>query len=420
MALEREINARPKVLLVTGTPPGTHGVGEIVLRDLVLHYGPNHIRCSAVVAPHYVSRPDERLAELPVQMLSSTHTRARRWGNGKWGAAGSLWNYLVGFRREVRRLTGWIANQVQASEVDQVFVVLNSPLMFALAHRIARRLRRPLVTLVWDPPDYLLTRAKFDRLSRRMLFMDFRRSLAASRRVAVVSETMQEDYARLTSAPIRILRHGVSMDFEKGSGSRLDKIGDEWVIGFSGTMYADCAWQALLNALDQANWRIAGRRVRLRVLAPHISMQSRSSARIEYLGYRSVEEMLDVLRQCHLTYLPQPFASHFKDSNRYSFPTKLTTYASIGLPVFVHCPADSALSRFFDAYPIGARSTSLEAAPIISALESLLGDQQVYQDACRQVMKVACSHFDASVFCDGIDWLLQRDTGKVSDDVELR
>ncbi len=397
--------------MLTGTPPGTANVGEIILRDLSLHFGPGDIQCIAVVPPRYVSKSDAQLEGLSVEILPSVHVHAQRWSHAAWGAIGSLLNYLVGFRREVARLVDSIVGKAEAAKPDVVFAVLNNPLMMSVGHRVARALDRPLVTLVWDPPDYLARASRFDRWSRRHLLREFRCSLAASRRVAVVSETMQQDYAGITEAPIQILRHGMSMELPEETGSDAGMDAREWVIGFAGSMYSDCAWGALLKALDQADWQIAGRPVRLKVLGARIALSSRTAAQVEFLGFRSPEQVQSILSQCHLNYMPQPFVPHLAELCRYAFPTKLTNYLATGRPVFVHAPREGALSRFFEANPIGARATTLDPGQILDALEALLGNEQAYRDACRQVRATAGSHFDVAVFHRAIDDLFETAKG---------
>ena len=398
-----------RLLLVTGSPPGTFDVGEIVLRDIALHYGHRNIHCVAIVPTNYTFTQDPRLDGLQVHVEPSVHVHARRWGVGRLGAAGSLLNYLTVFQSEVSRLLQIVLEQARESKPDRILAVLNNPLMMAVAHRATKALDLPMATLVWDPPDYLFRHHQFDRWSRRLLLREFQQSLACSQQVAVVSETMQRDYAAFTKAPIHILRLGLPMD--SGTTDPMNAVldPDEWVIGFAGSMYSTCAWRAFLAALDHAGWRIAGRPVRIKLLAERISLASRQPARIDYLGYRSPEEAQDVLAKCHLNYLPQPFVDELRELVRYAFPTKLTNYLATGRPVFVHSPQEGALSTFFESNPIGARATSLEPGPIIAALEALLGNAKAYEDASRQVRATAHAHFEPAIFRDAVDRVLGAD-----------
>jgi hypothetical protein len=218
---------------------------------------------------------------------------------------------------------------------------------------------------------------------------------------------MKDEYSALTSAPVGILRHGVPMDFEGMPVPREIPGGDEWIVGFAGSMSADCAWLAFLRALDHAHWRIAGRPVRLKVLSGRITVASRKPARIDYLGCLATpEEAQLALESCHLTYLPQPFAASLTDLARYSFPTKLTSYLSAGRPVFVHSPPNGSLAEFYVRNPLGALATSLAPESIVLALESLLGNVDAYRAASSQVRKTAVECFSDSVFHDAIDQML--------------
>jgi glycosyltransferase involved in cell wall biosynthesis len=395
-----------RLLLLSGSPPGFGDVGEIILRDLALHYGPDRIHCVAIVPSDYSWKLDPQLDGLTAQLLRSDYVHARRWGTGKWGAIGSVASYLTGFQLEVSKLVDEAVKQARAANVDRIFAVLNNSLMMAVAHRVADALDLPMTTLVWDPPEYLFQLSRFDRSSRARLLKEFQRSLARSQQVAVVSETMQKDFASLTDAPIHILRLGLPMDFTTSALTSASLDPDEWVIGFAGSMYSNCAWRAFMAALDQVGWRIAGRSVRIKLLAERITLASRRPACVEFLGFRSPEEVQRILSQCHLTYMPQPFVPHLRELCRYAFPTKLSNYLAIGRPVFVHAPAEGALSNFYQNNPIGAHATSLEPAPIIEALEALLGNEQAYREASRQVQTTARAHFDTSVFHAAIDRVL--------------
>lgn len=400
--------ASRKTLLLTGSPPGMGHVGEIILRDLVLHAGIGRFCGVAVVSPRYKWKPDTRLAGLGVDVLTSTHLVSQRWSRSKWASPGSLLGTAIGFRREVSRLQAQIESRIRKEGAQQLFCVLNNPLMFSLAHRVAARTGLPLISLVWDPPDYLLRQAGFDRWSRGWLVAEFEKSLKASRRVAVVSENMQVDYGRITSAPIQLLRHGLPLA-NVPDASDAGPPG-EWLIGFAGSMYSNCAWRAFLRALDHAEWRIAGKPVRLRLLTGRVELATRKPARIEFLGYRPSDEAQALLRECHATYMPQPFVPYLRDLCRYSFPTKLTNYLALGRPVFVHAPPEGALSTFYGQNPIGAHADSLESEAIVAALEGLLGNAENYRDACRQVSRVAQVHFADGAFHAAVDRFVDGDT----------
>jgi hypothetical protein len=394
---------RDRVLLLAGVAPGAGMVGEIILRDLILHYGLGSVNCVAIAGPRYAWRKDPRLDGLSVDLVTSPHVGAVRHGRSKWSALGAFARFQLGFRRAVARIVDRVVATQHDSDV--IFAVLNNALTMAVSHRVARALQRPMVSLVWDHPDYLLQLSRFDRVSRAQLRREFDRSIAASRRVAVVSEAMRDAYEPLTRGAFQLLRHGIPVPAAAPAPLRRD----EWVVGFAGSVYAESAFRAFLRALDQVAWNVAGRPVRVRLLTGRITLASRSAARIDYLGYRSSEETQRLLEDCDVTYLPQPFDAHLRDLCRYSFPTKLANYLAIGRPVFAHAPADSALIRYLAQNAFGTSCTSLEPDVIVRSLEGLLGDSDRYAVGCATALQTAREQFDHGVFERAVDQLLGTD-----------
>lgn len=320
-------------------------------------------------------------------------------------AAWSELRWAVTHRMQIGRLQRAVVERARELAPAAVFAVLNNAVIMTLAHRVAGELGLPLTALVWDPPDYVLRHSGFAFISRRWFTREFERSLARCRRVAVVSESMQADYAKLTDAPVQLLRHGRSMPSALAPPVLAPLDRPYWLIGFAGSMYAECAFKALVEALDKADWQIAGRPVRLRVMTAKIELQCRGKGWIEFLGYRDDQEVDQLLADCDVNYLPQPFKPHLAGLCRYAFPTKLAAYLAADRPVFVHCPDDSALGDYFDRYPFGAICRSLDSTRIVGALQGLLGDTSNYIRASALARAVGTSDFSEAAFHAAIDAL---------------
>jgi len=56
----------PRVLLLTGTPPGVGSVGELFLRDLCVSYPPGFICCYALIPGNHPVSPAPELHDLPI------------------------------------------------------------------------------------------------------------------------------------------------------------------------------------------------------------------------------------------------------------------------------------------------------------------------------------------------------------------
>jgi hypothetical protein len=72
--------AIPKVLLITGTPPGSQGVGGIFLHDLCLAYPKDHICCFAITWPKYMSISHD-LDWLPIAYVKEPRLRISAIGS---------------------------------------------------------------------------------------------------------------------------------------------------------------------------------------------------------------------------------------------------------------------------------------------------------------------------------------------------
>lgn len=389
------------LLLLSGTPPGNGNVGEIILRDLVRHLGPRNVCCEAVVGPRYQHRPDAQLAGMRLHLHQTRHIAAPRRGPGKLDALAAEIRFPFGFRSVITALVDKIEHSARSAGAGQVFAVLNNAATMSIAHRIADRLGLPLRCLVWDPPDYVLRQAGFARWSRRWLVGEFERSLARATSVAVVSDSMRRAYSGLTRARVQLLRHGRAAP-TCGPPAHFDG----WTIGFAGSMYAGCAWSALLKALDATGWRIAGRPVRIRLMTAKATLEGRAGAHIEFLGFRDDAEIDGLLAACDVNYLPQPFLPQLADLCRYAFPTKLAAYLGAGRPVFVHCPAGSALGDYFDSQPFGAICRSLEPGSIVASLEALLGAAESLAAAGTRARELAIREFSENAFHAAIDAVL--------------
>jgi len=391
-------------MLIAGSPAGMGNVGEIILADLIRHRGIDAFHSFAVVPTKYHWKPDPELGGLSLELLKCNRLIARPASVGKFAPLRSIFNYQVGFKRELERLCDTLVTKARLTPPKQILAVLNNAMMFALSHRVADALGLPLLTLVWDPPEYLLRQANFDRFSRARLIREFERSLSRSCRVAVVSEEMQSDYAAHTKAPMQLLRHGLRVEKARPASGEVKT---DWLIGFAGSMYSTSAWRAFCRALDSVSWRVAGRQVRLRILGAGIELSSSSKACIEYLGFRSTDETQSLMADCDLCYLPQPFESHLSDLAHYSFPTKLTNYLALGRPVFVHAPPHASVVRFFAQRPFGVVCDSLQAANIVEALEGFLGsDATVRELASLSALDVAKTQFSIDRFTQAVDQFL--------------
>lgn len=341
-------SAFPKVLLLCENAPGSSGVGEIFLRELCQGYPVDRLAFGVIGCPN---EPDRQLfSDVPSYYAHwSTFTTAT-----KGGALISAFRRNASFRikafQERRRIFPELLQFAKEQEPDIVWGVLSSPTLFRIVPRIAKALNSPLVTTVWDPPEGIGHQYGLDRFSRRTASRDFFEALKASARCSVISERMHKEYEPYCRSRI-ILRHGIA---DGNARKSIVPHTEEIRIGFCGTLYADDSWGCLLKALDSLSWHICGRPVRLIVAGRSLPfLQANRPARVEFLGWRPMDDVIELMSSCHFVYLPYWFNPAYEDSVRLCFPTKLTTYLTAGRPTLYHGPAEASVVDFFERFPVG-------------------------------------------------------------------
>ncbi|MFM7372975.1 MAG: hypothetical protein ACKO2Z_35370, partial [Sphaerospermopsis kisseleviana] len=65
--------------------------------------------------------------------------------------------------------------------------------------------------------------------------------------------------------------------------------------------------------------------------------------------------------------------------------TKLSTYVSLGRPIFAHVPEYASLVDFYAQYPLGALCTSLDPKVIAEQITALAEDTSLYQASAKTV-----------------------------------
>lgn len=387
----------PKTLLFSGTVPGEPGVGGIILRDIMDAIDPGDM-------PSYlVMRRDAGVQKAFAASRAPAAGTERRYETGYRpvrGLPGELiakvaHDLLMG--KQHRRLSYEATAFGQRQTVSQVWAILDSPSVIGVARRIAESLQVPLKVLVWDAPELLASQLQMDRWSRARMLREFDQILSTCDALAVVGETMQNIYRQRYARDSVIVRHGIDAGMFLPIAREPRRTGPI-LIGYAGSITADDAFRAFICALDHAQWTIAGRPVILRLAGVRYLLASGHPQRIEYFGSRTVPEVIQLLSECDLNYLPQPFDPAQRPLAELSFPTKLSTYVATGIPTFLHAPGHASVVPFHEQYPIGSWCASLSPAEIARALEHQVADQQAYAGAARATEMARNVELNSEVF----------------------
>lgn len=369
MTIDKQL---PRVLLLSATPPGSSGVGQLFLSELCRSYPEDRLSL-AIVTQNYRDSDREQFSHLPVLHLSFVESDSR----GPGPAWLDLARRHMRFRRQRFEDRGCLSQLIRFCEAQRpnlIWAVLNSPRIMRLVPRLVRATGLPVVTTVWDPPQGVGRQFGLDRISRRLVERDFAAAMKQCNRCGVISERMEAKYEEAFGVECLISRHGISpVDQLPHSHDRDDE--SELHIGFCGSLYAEREWQSFVRGLDVAGWRVGDRRIRVTVIGKGSPALAASvPAHFEFLGWRNMYEVVNRLSHCHFNYLPYWFHPAYTDSVALCFPTKLTTYLTAGRPVLYHGPRDASVVDFFQRFGIGRCCHSLDphnVAESVKALSSL-------------------------------------------------
>jgi glycosyltransferase involved in cell wall biosynthesis len=352
-----------KMLLLVNSPPWGSGTGEQYLRSLAAHL-PQGSLCrystvqQATPGGHqeWVGFPSAvaRLRSSALPILSSI-----AYGSFRLGGLERLLRDVIAFSERESPQLLWAS--------------LSSPAMYLLAHRVAASLNIPLVSSVLDPPGYLAANMRFDPFTRNSVREEFSACLLASRRVAVVSEEMAEEYGRDYGAVCTVIRSGIHPSLWAPE-RRVELNPEELVIGFAGSMYGKSEWRALLRSIESTKGVLRGRRIRIRFVGrwPRLGVPRRDF--VEHYQPVSPAEAIRLMSEVDLCYLPYWFDRRYAETVEMSFPSKLPAYVAAGRPVLYHGPAESTPARFLKRYPVGVSCHSNQPAALLEAIERCVWD----------------------------------------------
>ena len=388
--------AVPNILILAARTPGAAGIQGAILRDLCEAYPHEHQSCFVVPwhQGQYSDLPED-LSWLPLESAPNPFGRSSGRFLRRIPAIGGPTSLSMGRYFRLPQTVRRIAEFGRRHRVDTVWAMLSLPHIALLARGVAKALNADLLTTVWDAPEIKMQ--LYDRFSNGIVMREFGRVLRESKRTAVISQQMADDYGRRYDAKPVILRHGIRPEILQQPETTLND-DDSLVIGYAGSLYAKHEWLGLLEALSSREWKLAGRAVRIRFLGAEFPFPHHMRVHIEYHGWCSVDETTRLMVTTDLTYLPYEFDEDRRVFATTSFPSKLTTYLAAGRPVFFHGPRYSTISSFYEQYPIGPRCHSLNADDIIESLEDFLTEEGRYRSAVEAGQRAIDQELSDQVF----------------------
>ncbi len=390
-------NAVPRLLIVSPVAPVPEGVGGVFLRDLCLMYPADRLAFAILPGIGNGEWPEE-LQPAPRTALDFVPERGfNRWGKRVQRSSRVLFDHYVD-RVHFPRLIDHVASFAERVRPDLVWIPLAGPTMINVAASIAERVRLPLLTTVWDPPDYFLPHywdirgAALTRVMER-----FTAAVRRSVRCAVASPEMKAAYeSRYGTACVPMIHGLPESEWREPTGLRPPN--EPFVIGYAGSLYARTEWDALISALASVGWRVGGRDVIVRVLAGSFDVRAAGPARIEFLGWHTTHDAVRIMSGCDVCYVPYWFDPAFRAGVELCFPNKISMYLAAGRPIFFHGPRESTPAHFLERHPVGVACHSLEPSAIAATLATAATDSAFHETAARGIPVALHEELSLGVF----------------------
>lgn len=367
----------PRTLLLSATRPGESSVGEVFLRDLCRHFPQDKLCCFAPTGPDYeigIQSPD--LSWIPMEVRTLPKERVVSVGTNRLTSYMRSRQQMNSFRSECKPLIADLVKYAREQKAELIWAVLSGPAAVHITREALKELQLPLISLVWDPLEYVLESRGYDPAIREILLAEFAEVMKLSQSCGVASEGMKESLELRYGVDCQVLINSVPVAMRKERDSRTQD-DSRLIIGFAGSLYALGEMQALIEALSSVGWQIENRAVTLRILGNAVSINAYAAGKkcsIEFLGYYPTPEAIEKLSEVDVAYLPYWFASKYAVAVRQCFPNKFSTYLAAGCPTLFHGPKDSSPTRFLEKYPVGISCHSLDSSEIVACLKRFVVD----------------------------------------------
>jgi len=335
----RDAAPLPRLLYVGDVPVESSYHGSALLYRLFEGYPADRLR--VIEAGLVESQPARRLPDVPYVFAPAG---TRRLSDTRLHAWYQLWLSLCSGARATSLCSG-----LAGFQPDAVVTVAHG-LSWVSAEAIASRLNLPLHLIVHDDWPRL---ARLPRPFGKRVEHQFARVYRGAASRLCVSPFMTEEYCR------RYGRSGTVLYPSRGSDARVyaapptrpARVTEALTYAFAGTINTP-DYIRLIRMLAKHLTSSGGR---VLIFGPITSDQARDSglagANIELRGLIPSDALVDVLRsEVDVLFVPMSFAERDRPNMEISFPSKLTDYTAVGLPILIAGPSYCSAVRWAREY----------------------------------------------------------------------
>lgn len=398
-----------KILLLTDVPPCKNYSGAMLTCDMISQLPKGSVECYVVLNPELDFLKDSNtLCDVPMTFTKKPRERAVLLSFSRLKILFYILNYLRELYTEmitVRKIEKEIIEFAEGKKFIKVWCILQGQTMIRLASNLLNKLKFPLHVQVWDHPEWWLKANNADPLTKKKVVLLYNHLIKECKVLGTASYEMSRMYNKIQPNNIPLvasLNAGViQFGYEGKNNDSVIRI------GVAGQLYANQEWNGLLDALDLMNWKANNKTVFVRYIGYCVLSTGHRKVNIEFLGYRSQKETIQLLSECDILYCPYFFDKQYDIIARTSFPSKLTTYLAAGKPVLFHGPSYASPAIFLKDNNAALICDTLDASEVAAILRRLLVNQEQHDAMVINGHKAFMNHLTLDKLKNATNYFLQ-------------
>lgn len=403
------------ILLFSDVPPCTNYSAGIVLEKLC-----NFLLDQGHQVNSFAVKKREVTPEIPERLKRQMKFREAEKPEENWG--GGWRSYVMNglmARTRLPRITEQAAAFAKETGAEMLWIAEQGQSIILQARPLAKATGLPYVIQTWDSPEWWMQANCYDEKTKAKVMQEYGAALHEAECFIAASWNMEREFKEKYQCK---RAKAVVLGLPVEELPPVERDPEKIVIAMAGQIYATKEFEALVKALDAMQWRFGGQAIFLDMYVrylPHLDLEAPLPPNIRLKGWRVQSELQYELKKADLLYCPYWFDESYKIVAHTSFPNKLCTYLSVGVPAVVHAPEYSSIAQFAKehnaAYVIGTN----DQAGVQRALERILGDPHREDMARRGLAALKRCLTDDVMYRDFFDALgIPLDEAKMSRRVE--
>lgn len=375
----------PRLLYVANVPVESSYHGSALLYRLLQDYPAD--RLLVVESSLCPSQPARRLPGVRYAVLP---TGAERLTRTRFATLYSSWHFL--------RAPFWskqAAALLKSFQPEAVLTVAHAHLWLTAA-TVAKHRQLPLHLICHDEITNTVMHLPALRNRVNNTFGEAYRQ--ASSRLCV-SPYMRDDYRRRFGVDADVLypSRAVTVPAFDEPPTRLASLPQGLRVAFAGTINS----RGHMELLRQLAAVLETQGGKLLLYGPITAASAHSNGlcgtNVELRGMLPSHDLIKALRgEADVLYVPMSFAPEDRLAMKTNFPSKLTDYTAVGLPILIQGPADSSAVRWARENEAVAEVVD-ESTELVGSLQRLSQDSGWRLHLARQALLVGTRYFDAAV-----------------------